>query len=156
MQHFAGPKFTLSSARTPTSPVTSWTPMAAVTPSKRTHGEAAGTPAKVPRTVFSLRFPWWPRMKAAREADVPLIAHRGARVWQPGLKIQSKWVKEMALHMKDMELRTFLPSKYTPSGHDPIQIGERMFILSDGYLCGSCRLAGVQEFKGWSKLNTTI
>ena len=152
MQHCSGPRFQISSARTPASPVTSWIPMAAVTPRKRPYSEAAGTPAKVPRTVFSLAFPWWPRMKPAGAADIPFVAHRDAHVWQPGLKIKPTWVKEMMLHMKDMELRTYLPSKFTPRGHAQIQFGERIFILSAGYLCGSCRLARVIEFNDWNKL----
>ena len=126
--------------------------MAGMTPSKRPCSEVAGTPPKLPRTALVHPFTWWPKMKICSCAADTRGRLDSAR--SPGLKINPTWVREMVLHKKDMELRTYEPFSYTPTGQAPIHLGERMFILSAGYLCGSCRLAEVLQFTDWTALES--
>lgn len=71
-----------------------------------------------------------------------------------GLKIQRKWINKMrkGIHCygkrvkKSMEVRTYLPSQRTPRNHPAVQIGDRIFLLSNGSICGSAKLESVVVF----------
>ena len=77
----------------------------------------------------------------------------------PGLKVKRKWIKIMREGIqrrgervkKTMEVRKYPPFRYTPRGQPPIQIGGRLFLISDGRLCGSARLASMIVFDTMQK-----
>ena len=57
-----------------------------------------------------------------------------------GIQRNSRRVKKI------MEVRTYLPSKHTPRGQTPVQIGDRFFLLSNGLVCGSAQLESTIVF----------
>jgi hypothetical protein len=81
------------------------------------------------------------KRKGSLYSNVLCMAHHF-----PGLKVKAKWMRLMMLGAKDMEVRRYPPLDHTPRGHNPLQVGGRLFLLCDGRIWGSAKLVAVQNF----------
>ena len=68
----------------------------------------------------------------------------------PALKVKAKWLRLMrgqrvkGRHFKKtIEVRKYLPTERTPKGQKPMVLGERLFLLAEGRVWCSARLADV-------------
>ena len=74
-----------------------------------------------------------------------------------GLKVKAKWLRVMrgkrvrgAPLRKTIKVRKYPPWKRTPRDQLPVEVGERIFLLSGGEVWGSARLANVTEYEDMS------
>ena len=76
-------------------------------------------------------------------------------VLRAALKVKAKWLRMMqgkkvrgCVQTKTVEVRKYLPWQRTPRGHEPLERGDRFYLLAGGEVWGSAVLEDAVEYTG--------
>jgi hypothetical protein len=70
-----------------------------------------------------------------------------------GLKVKKRWLERIRkakrpfLTPKTVEVRKYLPSRFTPKGQDDLEPGDRFYLLCDGEIWASATLDGFHLYR---------